>query len=199
MDAFRIVVADVLSESAFPVIFMEYDDGIEKLSTNDDDESLRSSVLPGVSEGRAPGTKLEPLDREADVGREDRVTFEAEDSVRRLIGNRITERLDHPASRWTLGDADVENSSAFGIERNPDVEQLEANGEDHEDVHPRDDVPGVPQEAHPAWVSVWVRLGFRQVTRTGREAHLDPELRELHLDLPRAPAVLWNQSESESP
>ena len=46
----------------------------------------------------------ESLDRGGDFGAEDRVVVEDQESMRRAIGEGVTELLDHPASRWATAD-----------------------------------------------------------------------------------------------
>jgi hypothetical protein len=104
VDALGVVVIDVLLKQAPQMVFAEHDHVIEKLPPNASDEAFSRPVLPRASERRSPGMDAECLDRGGDFGAEDRVVVEDQESMRRAIGEGVTELLDHPASRWATAD-----------------------------------------------------------------------------------------------
>ncbi len=122
------------------MILAEHDHVVEELSPNAADKALSGPVLPRASERRGHGTDAESLDREGDFCGEDRVVVEDQESVRRLIGECISQLLDHPASRRVRGHVVVKDLASAVIDREPDVEKSEVDGRDDEEVHPRNQV-----------------------------------------------------------
>jgi hypothetical protein len=112
-----------------------------------------------------------------------------------FVGERITELLNHPASGWVCRHVEVKNPASTMIEREPDVEQLEADRRHDEEVHSGDHVAAIPQEGDPSLLGPGIGLGL--VARDRREAHLDSELRQLGLDLPSSPVILGRHPNDE--
>ena len=86
MDALGVVVIDVLPEQPSQMVFPEDDDMVEKLSANTADEAFGRPILPGTSEGGSSGMDSESHDRAGDVGREDRVVVEDQESMKGFAG-----------------------------------------------------------------------------------------------------------------
>src|SRR5688500_4563712 len=70
-------------------VFPEDDHMIEKFSANTADEALGRPILPGTSEGGSSGMDSESHDRAGDVGREDRVVVEDQESMKGFAGESI--------------------------------------------------------------------------------------------------------------
>jgi hypothetical protein len=68
------------------------------------------------------------------------------------------------------------------VEDEPGVQELEAYGRDHEEVHRRDGVPVSSQERQPVLSLHRIRRPLREVARDGRKADFDAELREFGVD-----------------
>jgi hypothetical protein len=71
----------------------------------------------------------------------------------------------------------VEDASSAVVDRKPHVEQLEADGRHHEEIHTGDQVAVVPKEGDPALLLARIWLGLGEVARDRGETHPHPELR----------------------
>ena len=145
------------------MVLAEHDHAIEKLPANAPHESLGYSVLPRALERRACWDDAESLYGTVDLRGEDRVVVEDQIAMRRVVREGISQLLDHPASGWVRSDVEVQDLPPSVVDREPDVEQLESDGGNHEEVHPRDQVPVVSKEGGPALSLAGIRLGSRQV------------------------------------
>ena len=110
--------------------------------------------------------------------------------MRRVIGEGLSQLLDHPPSRGMAGDVEVEDTPSPVVEDEPDVEEREAHGRDDEEVHSRDHVPVIPQESHPPLMRVPAGIDLRQVSGDRCQSEVNSEFRQLGLDLSSTPAVL---------
>src|SRR5262249_49156872 len=81
VDAFRVVVSDVVSKQSSQVVFAQYDDVIEQLSPNRTHEALGRPVLPRTPECCSSGTDSKSQNRAGDVGREDRIVVEDQEPM----------------------------------------------------------------------------------------------------------------------
>ena len=85
------------------------------------------------------------------------------------------------------------------VDGEPYVEQLEADSRHDEEVHSGDHVAVIPQEGDPALLGARIGFGLRQVARDRGATYLNPELRQLGLDLPSAPTILGCHPDDQSP
>jgi hypothetical protein len=128
------------------MVFAEHHYVTEKLPPDASDDALRRLVLPWNSERRAPRMDAEIRDRGGDWGGDDRVVVEDQESMRRVIGEGVTQLLDQPASRRATADVEVEGASSSVIEDEPDVEQA----------------VGTTKKSIPAIRSLWFRKKVTQ-------------------------------------
>ena len=91
----------------------------------------------------------------------------------------------------------MNDSSPVVVEDEPGVQELEAYGRDHEEVHRRDGVPVISQERQPVLSLHRIRRPLREVTRDGRKADFDAELREFGVDPSRTPRILKRHAPDE--
>ena len=96
VDAFRVVVRDVVSKQPCQVVFAQHDHVIEKLATNRSHEAFRCPVLPGTLKCRSLGMDSESRDRAGDLSREDRVVVEDEKPMPRVIGEGLSQLAGSP-------------------------------------------------------------------------------------------------------
>src|SRR5258706_3205021 len=134
---------------------------IEQLTANGADEPLRGPVLPGALECRALGMETELLDDLGNRGREDRVIVVDQIPMDWSVGKGCAQLLAHPLSGWSGRDIEGKDAASPVIEYEPDVEELEPNGRDHEEVHSRDPIPMVLQERRPAVMLTRIGLDSR--------------------------------------
>jgi len=120
------------------VVFTEDDHVIEKLATNRSYEAFRRPILPRTLERCSLRMDPESRDRAGNLSGEDRVVVEDEAAVRRVIGESLSQLLDHPPSRGMASQFEVEDTLSSMIDHEPDVEQRESHGGDDEEVHSRD-------------------------------------------------------------
>jgi len=99
VNALRVVVLDLFPEQSLQVVFTEDDLVIEKLATNRSHEALRRPILPRPLERCSLRMDSESRDRAGNLSGEDRVVVEDEIAVRRMIGESLSQLLDHPPSR----------------------------------------------------------------------------------------------------
>src|SRR5258706_16027791 len=88
----------------------------------------------------------------------------------------------------------MENAPPAMVDREPDVEKMEADRRHDEEVHPGDHVPVIAQEGDPALLGARIGFGLRQVARDRGATYLNPELRQFGSDLPRPPVILRGHS-----
>lgn len=199
MDAFRVVVLDVLAEQTSQVSLVQNHDMVEELAANGADEALCRTVLPGTLERRALGMETETLDHFGDLGAEDRIVVVDQESMGRSLAEGVAQLLAHPERGWTRGDVEGENASPPVIDREPEIEQPEAHGWHDEEIHRRDRVSVVAKEGGPALLRFGIGVDVRQVPRDRGEAHADSELRQLILDPPSAPPILDGHPHDQIP
>src|SRR5262249_59446224 len=94
------------------------------------------------------------------------------------------------ASGGVRGHVEVQDASSPMVDRKPNVEKMEADRRHEEEAHPSDQVPVITQKGEPTLIRARIGLRVRQIARDRGEAHVDPELRQLGLDLPGAPGIL---------
>ena len=94
----------------------------------------------------------ESCNRTGDLSREDRIVVENQEPVGGVVGERLPNLLQDPASRWARGHVEMKDPAAPMIDREPDIEQMEADRRHDEEIHPCDHVLVVPQEGDPALV-----------------------------------------------
>jgi len=170
---------------------------IEKLPANASNGALRGSVLPGASQCGSLQLHTKALDRVVYRRREDRIAVMDDEPMGSLIGERLTELLDHSASGWVRGDIEVENCPPSVIDREPDVQQAKSNRWDDEEVHACDHLPAVAEEGDSMLLPARIRRDLWPVTRYGRNPDPDTQIRSLGLDLPCSPAVLGGHLNDE--
>jgi len=157
------------------VILVQHDHVIEQVPANGPGEPLHRLVLPRTLECRALRTETETLDH-GNRWAEDRIIVVDQKPMGRCVGEGLAKSLAHPTRGWTRGDVEEENSPSPMIEREPDIEKVEAHGGYHEEVHRGDYVSVIPKEGAPAllrlrnWSHSW------QAARACGKAHVDPNL-----------------------
>ena len=97
VDALGVVVVDVFPEQSSQLVLAHDHHVIEKLSANRSHEAFRGPVLPGTFQCGSVGTDSESRDGAGDVSGEDRVVVEDEVAMRRVIGEGLSQLLNHPA------------------------------------------------------------------------------------------------------
>ncbi len=118
--------------------------------------------------------------------------------MRRVVREGGSQLLGHPEGCGALGHVEVEDPSSPVVDREPDVEELEADGRHDEEVHPSHQVAMISKKGGPALLAARIGLGLGEVTGDRGEPHPDSELRQLGLDLPGTPAVLGGHANDES-
>ena len=119
VNAIGVVVLDVLTEQSSQVVFTEDDQMIEKLATNRSHESFRGPVLPRTLQCGSLEMDSESRDGACNVRRKDRVVVEDEIAMRRVIGEGVSQLLDHPPSRRMSSDVEVEDTPSSVVEHEP--------------------------------------------------------------------------------
>src|SRR5438093_11341372 len=113
------VVLDVLTEQSSQVVFIEDDHMIEKLATNRSHVAFRGPILPGALERRSLRMDSKPRRGASDVSREDRVVVEDEIAMHRVIGEGLSQLLDHPLRRRMARHVEMEDAPSSVVEHEP--------------------------------------------------------------------------------
>ena len=96
-----------------------------------------------------------------------------------------------------LGDSEVQDLALLVPDYEPGVEQPKSRRRHDEEVHRCDVVPVIPNERAPALALIAVWFSFWEISSDRGNPNEDPELLELRLNLPGAPAVLVGESLNE--
>ena len=147
-----VVVGPVFLEQAPKVLLVKNDDVIEQLPPYRAHQALGDPVLPGTLVAGPLGCERHGGGGAEHFGREDGIAVEEKvPGAERYVveGECLTELLDDPGGSEELGDAPVQDLAPNMPDGEPDIEQAEGSGGNHEEIHRDDELSMVPQKGEP--------------------------------------------------
>ena len=99
-----------------------------------------------------------------------------------VVGEGLSELLDHPCRRWVAGDPEVHHAPTTMVDEEEDVQDIEGRGRHGEEVHPDDGLLVVAEEDLPPLDHVPWRWPSRHVPRHRPLRDVEAELQQLAMD-----------------
>lgn len=167
MATIMIILFNVLGEKPSQMLFAEDEDMIEKLSSNWKNTSFWNSVLPRCSIWNYHGFYSHGLDEFFDLSREDAVPVKDEILGEWIELESLSQLLFHPLCCGVLRNIDMHNLSSRMINYEEDVEDAEADGRHHQEVHGWICVTVIFRECAPGllFLFVWMfRSEFSEIS-----------------------------------
>ena len=120
---------------------------------------------------------------------EDGVAVEDQMPRRGIEGEGFSQLLDDPGGARVEGGVEVKDPSSVMVDDEPAVQDTQRGGRDREEVHRRDALLVVAQEAQPALDDIWICRPSRHVPGDGRLRDGEAQLRQFTVNSRSSPVV----------
>jgi len=190
MGSILVVIAKVFLDQPSGVGLVEHDDVIKEFAAQGAVQPLAGTVLPGGVIGGEFGVDAHGL-HECLYGTEDGVPIEDEVFRGFLEGKGFAKLLLHPRCGRVGGDVQMAYDPSPVVEDHEEVERAEVPGWNHQEIHGRDHLAMVFEEAPPALATFHPILArgpsLRHVAQHGAFADREAELTQFPVNPWRAP------------
>jgi len=150
MRAVVVIVADVISEQPFQMMFIQRNDVIQQIATTALDPSLRHTVLPRTLERSSHRSDGHRPNRTRHLQTVLRVSVKDQEPGTRSVRKCFSQLLNDPHARWMPGDVDVQYASTIMADDEKAIEHAERDRWNCEEIHRSNGFPMVEQKRMPA-------------------------------------------------
>src|SRR5260370_37660926 len=150
MRAVLVVVADILSEQAFEVAFVNCNDVIQEITTATPYPTLCHSILPRTFERGANRIQAQGSNRCRDFQSILGITIKHEEPRSASTWKCSSQLLDDPRACRMLCDIEVHDATAIVTDDKKAIEHAEGDRRNSEEVHRGNRFPVITEKGKPA-------------------------------------------------